>query len=332
MGGEAFRAFVADTRDGLEASGVSTLTAAELPQGEITIRVEYSGVNYKDALAVRRDGGVAAIPRLVPGIDLAGTVVDSTDSGIAAGQSVIVHGYDLGVGRHGGFAELARVPAAYVVPMPAGLDARSAMVLGTAGFTAAMSVVQLEERGLSAADGPVLVLGATGGVGAIAVNMLADRGYEVLASTGKDARDWLLGLGASEVLPRLGTGDSPAGPLEGEEWAAVVDPVGGRALASALSSLRWGGAVAQSGMVGGIGLKTTVLPFIIRGAAILGINSVDVPIDRRREIWARMGDDLKPSCLEGIIDREIGLDGLEAAMTTLLEGGARGRFLLSLGA
>lgn len=327
-----FRAFVVEPQTP-GGAGVSTLGAADLPDGEVTIRVEFSGVNYKDALAALPDGGVARIPRLVPGIDLAGTVMESSAPGIGAGTAVIAHGYDIGVARHGGFAELARVPAGYVVPLPAGLGAREAMALGTAGFTAALAVVQLEERGLAPADGLVLVLGASGGVGAVAVNLLAVRGYEVVAATGKeDASEWLRELGAGEVIPRLAARDSPGPPLARERWAAVVDPVGGAALAEALSGLRAGGAVAQTGMVGGIGLKTTVLPFIIRGAAILGVDSVEVALARRKAIWQRLGADLRPSSLSAIVTAEIGLEDLPGAFEKLLSGTSRGRVLVRPGA
>lgn len=326
---DAFRAYLVDADGDRRPDGPALLPARELPAGEVTVRVEYSSVNFKDALASHPDGGVATVPRLVPGIDLAGTVSHSIDPEIPVGAEVLAHGYDIGVGRHGGFAEFARLPSSYVVPLPEGLGVRDAMTIGTAGFTAALSLATLEERGLAPAAGPVLVTGASGGVGSTAVALLADRGYEVIASTGKRAREWLLELGASEVVPRPDVSDSP-GALGPERWAAVIDPVGGRSLAGALSELRAGGAVAQSGMVGGIGVKTTVLPFIIRGAAVLGIDSVNVPIAHRRELWERIATELRPPRLDCLVEREIGLDGLAEALGRISNGEARGRTLIRL--
>ncbi len=245
---DSFRALVAEQRDGDVDRGLRELSPDELPEGDVTVRVRFSSVNYKDGLAVSPKGRVARTSPLVPGIDLAGEVVD----GEGAGGEVIVHGYDLGVAHHGGYAEYARVPAGWVVPLPEGLSARQAMALGTAGYTAAYSVVQLEDRGLEPDQGPVLVLGASGGVGSTAVGILAARGYEVHASTGKaDEADFLRELGATEILSREETSAEPERPLQKQRWAAVVDPVGGAATAFALTTTMYGGAVALSGMTGG---------------------------------------------------------------------------------
>src|SRR3954466_5185120 len=325
---DSFRALVAEQRDGGVDRGLRELSPEDLPEGDVTVRVRFSSVNYKDALAVSPKGRVARTSPLVPGIDLAGEVVD----GEGTGREVIVHGYDLGVAQHGGYAEYARVPSDWVVPLPDGLDARGAMTLGTAGFTAALSVVRLENDGVGPDDGPVLVLGATGGVGATAVAILAQRGYEVVASTGKsDQEEWLKGLGASEVIDRAETSGESDRPLEKQRWGGVVDPVGGDSTAYALRTTRYGGAVATSGLVGGTGLKTTILPFILRDVSLLGVDSVGTPIEERREVWNRLTDDLSPGDLDRLVDRELPLDEVNGYLDEVLDGGGRGRVLVRVG-
>jgi acrylyl-CoA reductase (NADPH) len=328
-----FRAFVASKGDDGFSRGVRTLPVAALPEGEVTIEVAYSGVNYKDGLAATEKGRVAKIDELAVGIDLAGTVAESSDPGFAAGDKVIAHGYEIGVGRHGGFAELARVPAGWVVPLPAGLTLREAATIGTAGFTAAMSVRALRRHGIAPGDGEILVLGATGGVGSVAVATLAALGYEVAAVTGKaDAAEWLRGLGATTVLDRSEAAAESPRPLEKQRWAGAVDPVGGEGLAFALRTMRYRGAVACSGLAGSPMLETTVLPFIIRAVSILGIDSVEVPIAERREIWAEIGGELRPGGLDGdLVGGEFGLDEVEEALDRILAGGARGRQLVVVG-
>jgi len=299
----------------------------------VTVRVGWSSVNYKDALAVSPKGRVAKGYPLVPGVDLAGEVIASDADGLEPGQGVLVHGHDLGVGHHGGYAEVARVPAHWVVPLPDGMSAREAMALGTAGFTAALSVVRLEENGLSpdAAGGPVLVLGATGGVGSIAVAILAARGYEVHAATGKaDEADFLRSIGASEILTREETAAESDRPMDRQRWAAVVDPVGGAATAYALRTTRYGGSVALSGLTGGTSLETTVFPFILRGVSLLGIDSVNAPADVRRTVWERMATDLRPGGLEDHITREISLDDLDPFLDEVLAGKALGRTVVRI--
>ena len=314
------RAFVAEKTDEGVDRGLRTIAAADLGEGDVVVRVDCSSINYKDALATIPKGQVARISPLVPGIDLAGTVVE----GPGEGSEVLVHGYDLGVAHHGGYAEYARVPADWVVPLPEGLSTKQAMAIGTAGFTAAMSVARLERHGLEPGHGPVLVTGATGGVGSTAVSILAARGYEVVASTGKDARGYLEALGAAEVIGR----DDVAGdgrPLGKQRWAAAVDSVGGSVLAGLFPQIRYGGAVAASGLTAGIKVETTVMPFILRSVALLGVDSVMAPMDERAELWRRLADDLRPPQLDGEIAREVSLDELEPVLDAILQGGVTGR-------
>ncbi|WP_280367925.1 oxidoreductase [Nocardia wallacei] len=266
-----------------------------LGPGTVTIKVHFSSANFKDGLAVTPGGGVVRGYPIIPGIDVTGEVVASEDPAFAPGDQVIAHGYDIGVAHNGGFAEYARVPAEWVVKLD-GLTTREAAALGTAGFTAALSVQALLDRGLTPDAGPVLVTGATGGVGTVAVDILAGLGFEVVASTGKtDAGERLAALGAKSVLGRLPEDpDAKPRPLAKAQWAGAVDSVGGKSLAHVLSTIRYGGTAAVSGLTGGTGLPTTVMPFILRGVALLGIDSVQFPIDQRRELWARLGKDLKP--------------------------------------
>jgi len=326
-----FRAFVAEKLDDRVERGVRDLTADDLPPGEVDVRVDWSSVNYKDALATIPNGKVARISPLIPGIDLAGTVVASRVASIAVGSEVIAHGYELGVTLHGGFAEYARVPADWIVPLPEGLTTREAMAVGTAGFTAALSVARLEAHGLVPEDGPVLVTGASGGVGRTALAILVERGYEVWAATGKaEAHAELSGLGAAGILSREEvTAESPR-PLESERWAGAVDCVGAATLPYILRTLRWGGAVAASGNTSGAPLATTVFPFILRGVALLGIDSARQPIADRRRLWDRIAGDLRPRGL-GEAVTEVDLDGLEAALDGILAGRARGRWIVRIG-
>ncbi len=326
-----FRAFVAEKFDDRVERAVRELGPDDLPPGEVTIRTAWSSVNYKDGLATIPNGKVARISPLIPGIDLAGTVVASDDPTIVVGDEVIAHGYELGVARHGGFTEYERVPAGWVVPLPVGLSARDAMVIGTAGFTAGMSVVALEARGLTPDRGPVLVTGATGGVGRTALAILVERGYEAWASTGKaEAHDELLALGAAGIVSRGEVTTESARPLESERWAAAIDSVGGATMPYLLRTLRYGGAVAASGNTGGVPFATTVLPFILRGVGLLGIDSVGVPIAERRRIWDRLASDLRPRALGDAIT-EVTLDSLEPALDGILAGRARGRWIVRIG-
>ncbi len=324
---DAFRIFEAD---GKVEGRIVKATLDELSEGEVVIRTAYSSVNYKDALAATGAGKIVRNFPLIGGIDVAGSVVSSTDSAFSEGDEVLVHSYDLGVAHDGGYAEYVRVPAKWVVPLPEGLTAFNAMAIGTAGFTSALSIVRMEENGLSADDGPILVTGATGGVGSVAVELLAQLGYEVTALTGKDDQhDHLRSLGATEVLSRheleMGTR-----PLEKSTWAGAVDAVGGDILAWLTRTTKYGGSIACSGLTAGIDLNTTVMPFILRGVSLLGIDSAVCPMKRRLEVWQRLATDMKPSKLSAVA-REIRLEGLPEAFSTLLAGEARGRFVVGLG-
>ena len=326
-----FRAYVVD-RDGDHFErGLRSLTPDDLPEGEVEIRVAWSSVNFKDGLAATPDGKVARAYPLVPGIDLAGSVIRSANPSFPIGTEVIAHGYDLGMSRHGGYAEYARVPGDWVVRLPADLSTREAMALGTAGFTAAQAVVELEARGLEPAGRPVLVTGATGGVGSTAIGILAELGYEVWAVTGKpDEEPWLRSLGAVGFLTREEAA-APGKPLESERWAAAIDAVGAATLPYILRTLRRGGAVAACGNASGPALVTTVFPFILRGTAILGIDSAYLPIAKRRRVWERLAGDLRP---RGLGERvtEVTLDTLEPALDAIVAGQARGRTIVQIGA
>jgi putative YhdH/YhfP family quinone oxidoreductase len=328
----SYRAFVVNKSGDDFTAAVSTMDDSDLPPGEVTIAVEWSCVNYKDGLAASPNGRVVRSYPMVPGIDLAGRVLDSSDSRFARGQGVAVIGYDLGVGHPGGYAEKARVPADWVVALPDGLTAKEAMALGTAGFTAAMSVEALEAHGVRPDNGTVIVTGATGGVGSTAVSMLAGRGFTVAASTGKESEhDFLRGLGATEILSREEVSAESNRPMESERWAGAVDPVGGTTTAYLLRSTKYGGAVALSGLTGGGTVPTTVFPFILRGVNLLGIESVNYPIEGRRRLWQRLATDLKPRGLLDQIASETDLDGLPAALSGILAGQVKGRVLVRLG-
>ncbi len=320
----SFRAFRAVTDGDVVDRGVATVSLDDLPSDGVLVAVHWSSVNYKDGLASTPIGKVARISPIIPGIDLAGVTVDDAP-GMPAGTGVLAHGYDIGVARHGGFAEYARVPAEWLVALPADLSARDAMVVGTAGFTAALSVIALQEHGVTPDRGPVLVTGATGGVGSTAVAMLAGLGYDVVASTGKpESAGFLTDLGASSVIDRNELAEESKRPLETTVWAGAVDCVGGVTLANVLKKIHYGGSVAASGLTGGGGLPTTVMPFILRGVNLLGIDSVMVPIERRTAVWRRIAGDLRPRGLDRI-GHDVGLDELDDVLSAILRGEAQGR-------
>ncbi len=326
-----FRAFVVNKTAEQFTAQVQTLTQDDLPPGEVLIHVAYSSVNYKDALACTPDGKVVRSYPFVPGIDLAGVVVESSDERFHVGDEVIATSYDLGVSHYGGFSEYARVRANWVVPLPQGLTLKEAMALGTAGFEAALAVHQLEKNGLTPERGPVLVTGATGGVGSIAVNILARLGHTVAASTGKQTEHaYLKELGASTILSREEVSAESNRPLEKELWAGSVDSVGGATLAYLIRTTKYGGSIAACGLTGGTTVNTTVFPFLLRGVNLLGIDSVFCPMGLRRELWQRLASDLKPTKLDSI-SREVTLDELPQVTAALLKGGVKGRTVVRLG-
>ncbi len=326
---DTFRAFTAEKTDDGHRRGVTDMNPDDLAGAGVLIDVAFSGVNYKDALAASEKGRVARISPLIVGIDIAGEVIESDVDWLKPGDPVIAHGYDIGVAHHGGFGERARVPSEWIVPLPAGLTLREAMVVGTAGYTAALSVLALVDHGITPDAGTVLVTGATGGVGSSAVDMLAGLGYEVAASTGKpESEAFLRELGATTIIPRDELTDL-AKPLLPVAWAGAVDSVGGATLAHVLSRIGPFGAVAASGNVGGADLPTTVLPFILRGVTLFGIDSAQTPIERRRVVWERIASDLHPRHLDSV-EQIIGLDGLESALDEISRGGVTGRYVLDL--
>ncbi len=328
-GAAAFPAFVV-TRDGEGvACGVASLTVDDLPDGDVLVEVDWSAVNYKDGMVTRPGNRVARTSPLVPGVDLVGTVVESGAASVAVGSQVVVHGYGMGVSRHGGFARFARVPSEWVVPLPAGLTPRRAAALGTAGFTAALSLHRLEHHGLRPGTGPVLVTGASGGVGGMAVALCAARGYEVVASTGRPSgRDQLVGLGAAEVIGRDDLVVAPDRTLGPERWAGAIDCVGGATLAAVLRTLRYGAAVAASGLTGGTGFESSVYPFIVRACALLGVDTVETPIAERRSVWVEMAASFPPESVDALVEGEVDLGGLQPVLDAILAGQVRGRMLV----
>jgi putative YhdH/YhfP family quinone oxidoreductase len=326
-----YRALVVDKQGDAFSVAVRELSEADLPPGDVTIRVHWSSINYKDGLALSPTGRVIRTYPMVPGVDLAGVVLESSDSRFAPGQEVVVTGYDVGVSHPGGFAELARVPGDWVMPLPPGLTLKEAMAIGTAGFTAALSLEALEHNGLRPENGTVIVTGATGGVGSTAVAMLAQVGYTVAASTGKASEHaYLRELGASEILSREEVSAESTRPLESERWAGAVDPVGGATTAYLIRTMKYGASIALSGLTGGNTFTTTVYPFILRNVNLLGIDSVYTPMDRRRRTWQRLATDLKPRGLLDSIAVETDLDGVPAVCADILQGKVRGRTLVRL--
>ena len=324
-----FKAFKVFSEDGKTSGRVVEQSLDGLSEGAVVIKAAFSSVNYKDALAGTGTGKIMRRFPLIGGIDVSGTVESSADARFKAGDPVVVTGYDMGVAHDGGFSGYVRVPADWVVPVPKGLTLLDTMAIGTAGFTAALSIVEMERNGLTPSNGPVIVTGATGGVGSIAIQALATRGYAVTALTGKaQEAGYLRSLGAKEIIVR-GSLEMGTKPLEKSIWAGAVDPVGGDILGWLTRTMNYGGCIANSGLTGGVDLKTTVLPFILRGVKLLGIDSVMCPDQTRREVWHRLAGDLKPSHL-GDATRMLRLGGLPEAFATLLGAQARGRFVVDL--
>lgn len=328
---DSFRAFRVHKDESGFRSGIEQIALDDLPAGNVTIEVEFSSVNYKDGLASLPEGKIVRRFPFIPGIDLAGKVIASEDDRFQAGDAVVCTGYELGVNHEGGYAEIARVPGDWLVPLPAGLTTFEAMAIGTAGFTAALSVERLLANGLTPDSGPVLVAGATGGVGSMAVSILAKLGFEVTAVTGKtQLKGKLHALGAKRVLSREEAASGAKGALGKEQWAAVVDPVGGAFTGDLLKSVSYGGSIAVSGMAAGGHFDTTVFPFILRGVNLLGIDSVFCPMPQRLKLWEQLAGDWKPETALKNWTTVYPLDQLPEALSTVIESKAVGRQVISL--
>ncbi len=330
---DRFKAFLIDKDATGKVSGqLTTMSPEQLDAGEVTIRVHYSSVNYKDALAATGAGKIIRRFPCVGGIDMSGEVVSSSDARFRPGDKVIATSFDLGVAHHGGYAELARVPADWVVPLPNGLDLQQAMALGTAGFTAALAILRMEHDGLAPQNGPVVVTGATGGVGGLAIDMLSRLGYHIVALTGKEAQaDYLRGLGAAEVK-LTGTIDfAKVRPLDAAQWAGAVDNVGGKVLHWLLATMKQAGTVASIGNAADYKLETTVFPFILRGVSLLGIDSGYAPPPIRHHAWQRLASDLKPLHLAEMT-RVIDFDALPNCFDDFIAGRAKGRTVVKIAA
>lgn len=325
-----FRAFRIHDDEAGYRSGVETIALDDLTEGNVTIRVAWSGINYKDALAATGRGKILRRQPLNGGIDVAGTVVESASDGFRPGDPVLANGSGLSEDRDGGFSEYLRLPEDIVVALPAGLNPREAMGLGTAGFTAAMCLYRMEANGQRPDMGPIVVTGASGGVGTVAIDLLTAAGYEVHAITGKvEQFDWLEHLGAAQCISRhdLHWGMKP---LEKTTWAGCIDTVGGDMLAGISRVIDLWGNIACCGMAGGQGLHTTVFPMILRGVSLLGISSANCPIDLRRKLWDRLANEWKPPHLEEIIRDEVDLDDLQPVFQRMLDGDSLGRTVVSV--
>ena len=326
-----FKGFRIHEIDGKIVARMESLTIDDLAPGEVVVRVQYSDINYKDALAATGAGKILRKYPLVGGIDLAGVVETSTDARYQPGDHVLVTGCGLSEVHDGGYAEYARLRGDWVIPMPPGLDAFKAMTLGTAGFTAALAIHRMEHNGQTPARGPIVVTGATGGVGSVAIDMLAGRGYEVIAVTGKvESTDYLKSLGAAQVLLRADI-DYGKRPLEAARFGGAIDNVGGETLTWLTRTVDNWGNIASIGLAGGAELKTTVMPFILRGVNILGINSSATLRDLRLVVWNRIATDLKPRHLDAIATRTIGFDELPGAFAAYLQGTVTGRTVVKIG-
>jgi acrylyl-CoA reductase (NADPH) len=326
-----FDAYRIHEENGRAVARYEKIELTDLSEGDVVVRVKYSGINYKDALAATGAGKILRKYPLVGGIDLAGVVEHSTDARYARGTRVLVTGCDLSETRDGGYAEFARVPGDSVVPIPAGRDERWAMSIGTAGFTAALAIHRMEENGQTPALGPVVVTGATGGVGSLATDMLSARGYEVVAVSGKaQANEYLEALGASRVLARQSV-DYGSRPLERAQFGGAIDSVGGQTLTWLTRTTNYGGNIASVGLAGGFELETTVMPFILRAVSLLGINSVATPRALRLAVWNRIAGDLAPRHLDRIVTREIGFDLLAGSFPGYVKGEITGRTVVRIG-
>ena len=329
----AFNALVVEKDDeGKTAAAVQSITEDRLPEGDVTVAVEYSTVNYKDGLCVGPGGGLVRNYPHVPGIDFAGTVAASSADAYAPGDKVVLTGWRVGEAHWGGYAQKARVKSDWLVPLPDGLTTRQAMAVGTAGFTAMLAVMALEDHGLKPGDGPVLVMGAAGGVGSVATAILANLGHEVAAVTGRpETADYLKSLGASRIVAREEINETVKRPLEAETWAGAVDAVGGAMLARVLGQMTYGASVAAVGLAGGAALPATVIPFLLRGVNLLGIDSVMQPYDNRLRAWERIARDLPMDKLEAMITPAT-LNDLPGLGKDILKGQVKGRVVVDVNA
>lgn len=329
-----FKALVVekDEESGKTSAAVKDLSLEDLPEAEVTVAVEYSTVNYKDGLCIGPGGGLVRKYPHVPGIDFAGTVEASEDARYKPGDKVVLTGWRVGEAHWGGYSQKARVKADWLVPLPQGLDTRAAMAVGTAGFTAMLAVMALEDHGLVPGHGPVLVTGAAGGVGSVATAILAHLGHEVAAVTGRpEQEDYLRGLGATRIVPREELAETVKRPLESENWTGCVDAVGGAMLARVLGQMKYGASVAAVGLTGGAGLPATVIPFLLRGVNLLGIDSVMQPYANRVRAWERIARDLPMDKLEAMIT-PAALEDLPRLGADILKGQVKGRVVVDLNA
>ncbi len=326
-----FKALVVEKDDeGKTSASVKDIGLDDLPEGEVTVAVEYSTVNYKDGLCIGPGGGLVRSYPHVPGIDFAGTVEESSDDRYKAGDKVVLTGWRVGEAHWGGYAQKARVKADWLVPLPDGLDTRQAMAVGTAGFTAMLAVMALEDHGLSPDKGEVLVTGAAGGVGSVATAILANLGYEVAGVTGRpETESYLKDLGAARIVPREEINETVKRPLETETWAGCVDAVGGSMLARVLGQLKYGASVSAVGLAGGAGLPATVVPFLLRGVNLLGIDSVMQPYDNRVRAWKRIASDLPMDKLEAMVQPAT-LADLPQLGADILKGQVKGRVVVDV--
>ncbi|MEL6645577.1 MAG: acryloyl-CoA reductase [Pseudomonadota bacterium] len=318
--------------DGKTHASVQEIGEDRLPEGEVTVAVEYSTVNYKDGLCIGPGGGLVRNYPHVPGIDFAGTVEASSDDRYKPGDAVVLTGWRVGEAHWGGYAQKARVKADWLVPLPEGLTSRQAMAVGTAGFTAMLAVMALEDHGLAPGQGPVLVTGAAGGVGSVATAILANLGHEVAAVTGRpETADYLTGLGATQIVPREDLAETVKRPLETETWSGCVDAVGGAMLARVLGQMKYGASVSAVGLAGGAGLPATVIPFLLRGVNLLGIDSVMQPYDNRLRAWERVAKDLPMDKVEAMIQPAT-LGDLPELGAAILKGQVKGRVVVDVNA
>ncbi|MBV2361182.1 oxidoreductase [Thalassococcus sp. CAU 1522] len=330
----SFKALVVrkDEDSGKTSAAVETLEMGDLPQAEVTVAVEYSTVNYKDGLCIGPGGGLVRKYPHVPGIDFAGTVETSDDARYKPGDKVVLTGWRVGEAHWGGYSQKARVKADWLVPLPEGLDTRQAMAVGTAGFTAMLAVMALEDHGLKPGHGPVLVTGAAGGVGSVATAILAKLGHEVAAVTGRpETEAYLRDLGATQIVPREEINETVKRPLESETWTGCVDAVGGAMLARVLGQMKYGASVAAVGLAGGAGLPATVVPFLLRGVNLLGIDSVMQPYDNRLRAWERIARDLPMTKLEAMVHPAT-LADLPGLGADILKGQVKGRVVVDVNA